>query len=90
MGCGKSLFAAILQEDARSVEDSTAPPSALTGASAAQMSVVDSALHTAGDSTELTVVASTAAVDLQPASPARAASTQATLTSKARTPGAYA
>ena len=43
------------------MEDSTAPPSQMTGASAAALTGVGSNLETADDSTELTVVASTAA-----------------------------
>ena len=49
------------QEDTRSVEDSSAPPSQMTAASGVGMTGVGSSLQTVNDSTELTVVASTAA-----------------------------
>ena len=76
----KDVFFCVTQEDTRSMEDSCALPSQMTGASAAGITGVGSSLQTMDDSAELTVVASTAAApqNLQttagPASDSQAAS----------------
>ena len=79
----------IMQDDTRSVEGSTAPPSQLTGMSAAGItpSGAGSNLQTVGDSMELTVVASTAgAPEALPATAGPASDSQAASALKVWTP----
>lgn len=67
------------------MEDSTAPPSQLTGASAVGLTGVGSNLQTVHDSTELTVVASTAAApEMLPATGGPASDSQAASALKVR------